>query len=393
MTTKPCPSKGCKNRMDAGASVCRRCFVKARQHKLASREKRLAEGRPTDEDLLRDENTEMRTRLKSLESVVSTYRNQARIEDRIVEDIRQLFEYNPYRPQLDLKATRIPSSAKKATPHEMLLLLSDAHYPERVDPAAAFGVSYGGATCMNRMSYITRKTLRFAELHSSAYPIRKLTVAVNGDMLSGNIHDELEVTNEKPIGEALVEMGSALIDMGSAFAQRFEEVEFVVMPGNHPRLEKKPRMKNAWNNWEYVLGHYVKAAVKDLFTVTVPKDLVYVHQVFNKRIGITHGDGVKSNSFAGIPFYGMKQRRDAIQALLKDLGQPQIDMLCYGHFHQAIFEEGSGCSLVINGSIKGYDEYIIKTKYSGQRPLQLLLTFHERHGLTDINRINLGHIQ
>jgi hypothetical protein len=42
---------------------------------------------------------------------------------------------------------------------------------------------------------------------------------------------------------------------------------------------------------------------------------------------------------------------------------------------------------------KGYDEYILKTKYSGQKPIQALLTFHPRHGLTDLSRINLGHIQ
>jgi hypothetical protein len=49
--------------------------------------------------------------------------------------------------------------------------------------------------------------------------------------------------------------------------------------------------------------------------------------------------------------------------------------------------------LLINGSIKGYDEYILKTKYSGQTPIQAPLTFHPRHGLTDLSRINLGHIQ
>jgi len=152
-------------------------------------------------------------------------------------------------------------------------------------------------------------------------------------------------------------------------------------------------LKNAWNNWEWVMGKFVQALARDTFNVIVPKDLVYRHKVFNQTIGLTHGDGVKAQAFAGIPWYSMKQRRDAMQALLKSLGLEQLDLLIYGHFHQLIYEEGSGCSLLINGSIKGYDEYILKTKYSGQIPIQALLTFHPRHGLTDLSRINLGHIQ
>jgi predicted phosphodiesterase len=214
-------------------------------------------------------------------------------------------------------------------------------------------------------------------------------------MLSGNIHEELEVTNELPIGEAMVKMAYALYDMGKAFAQEVPNVEMIVMPGNHPRLERKPRMKNAWNNWEWVMGMFIQALARDQFNVIVPKDLVYRHKAFKQVIGLTHGDGVKAQAFAGIPWYSMKQRRDAMQALLKSLGLPQLDLLIYGHFHQLIYEEGSGCGLLINGSIKGYDEFILKlkTKYSGQTPIQALLTFHPRHGLTDLSRINLGHVR
>jgi hypothetical protein len=37
---------------------------------------------------------------------------------------------------------------------------------------------------------------------------------------SGHIHEELEVTSELPIGEAMVKMAYALYDMGKAFARR-----------------------------------------------------------------------------------------------------------------------------------------------------------------------------
>lgn len=356
----------------------------------ADREKRLVSGQANPEDLLKEENSELRARTRSLEEVVKTYRSKDRVEDKLVREIMGFIEASPYKPQLRPAPKHV---AGKGTDHEMVAMVSDAHYPEVVDPLAAFGVRYNGDVCMRRLEYLRNKVIRYRDLRATSYPTRKLTVAVNGDMLSGNIHEELEVTNELPIGEALVKMAYALLDMGLAFRESFPEVEFVVMPGNHPRLTKKPRLKDKWNNWEWVLGKFLAGLAADKFHVTVPKDLVYVHPVFNQKIGITHGDGVKSASFAGIPFYGLKQRRDALQGLLKTLQMPQLDMLLYGHFHQLLFEEGAGCGMVINGSIKGGDEYIMSTRYSVQQPVQALLTFNAKHGLTDLSRINLGHIQ
>lgn len=397
--TTTCACGGPKTREAETCGPCRQ--VKQREETEArrkqaldakvERERRLAENAPTAEDTLRIENTEQQTRIRTLEEVVKTYRGKTRVEDALVANLREFIEKNPYRPQL--RAPRALKLTGKAKPHEMMPVVSDAHYPEVVDPAAAYGVTYNGDICLRRLEQIRDTVLRYRDLRATSYPVQKITVAVNGDMLSGSIHEELEVTNENPMSEAMVRMSYALFDFGKALAEEVPNVEMIVMPGNHPRLEKKPRHKDKWNNWEWVMGKFVQALARDAFTVTVPKDLVYRHKVFNKIVGLTHGDGVKAQSFAGIPFYSLKQRRDALNALLRSLGAEQLDLVIYGHFHQLLFEEGQGCGFLINGSIKGYDEYIMNTRYAGQTAIQALLTFHPTHGLTDLSRINLGHIQ
>ena len=123
----------------------------------------------------------------------------------------------------------------------------------------------------------------------------------------------------------------------------------------------------------------------------VPRDLVKIFPVYDKRIGIMHGDGVKSASFAGIPFYGLRSQRERIQALMSQTGQQRIDMLAIGHFHQYVYWGGE-CDIIINGAIKGGDEYSIDTLLAANDPEQVLLEFHPEHGLTSQNRINLGHI-
>lgn len=313
---------------------------------------------------------------------------QAKLEDRFLSMAADYLKTHPGR-SVKLSPARVKKS--HASPHEMVLCLSDAHYPEVVDPQVAMGLTYNGDVCVRRLERIRDVTLRYKQLRESSYPIRKLTVAMLGDMLSGDIHEELEVTNQMPLAEALVKLAYYVHDMCVSFAKEFPAVELVVLPGNHPRQFKKPRFKQKTiTNFEYILGHFIASLSRGAYTVNVPKDLVYVHPVFGYRIGMTHGDGVKSNSFAGIPFYGIKQRQDALQSLLRHLGADGIDYLLMGHFHRGTIMEGTDSTVIINGAVKGGDEYSLGSRLSSNEPMQYLLTFHEKHGLTDASRINLG---
>ena len=98
-------------------------------------------------------------------------------------------------------------------------------------------------------------------------------------------------------------------------------------------------------------------------------------------------------SFAGIPFYGLKSQRDSMQAMLSALGAPRASMLVMGHFHQHVYWKGADCDVLINGAIKGPDEYIMGSRMTANPAEQVLLEFHPEHGLTAQEHITLSHIQ
>lgn len=314
---------------------------------------------------------------------------RAQLEDRLFTEIQSYIKKHPAKPVLRPVAKKAP----KATDHEMVLMLSDTHFPEVVEPEEALGLQYNADICLRRLEYLRDTTIRYKDLRASAYHVQKLTVPVIGDMLSGDIHEELEITNQFPTSEALVRLAHAITDMGRGLAGEFPAVELIFMPGNHPRLKRKPYFKNKWNNWDYVLGHFVAALSGGAFQVQVPKSLLYVQDVFSYKVGMMHGDGVKSASFAGIPWYGLKSRQDAIQSLLRHLDRPNIDYLLMGHYHRLLYWQGTDCDLIINGSVKGGDEFIIGSRHSSSDPVQGLLTLHPKHGLTDLSRINLSGVQ
>ena len=100
-----------------------------------------------------------------------------------------------------------------------MLLLSDAHFSEVVDPRVAMGLVYNEDIAKRRIERVRDVTIRYKQLRESSYPIQKLTVAVLGDMLSGDIHEELEVTNQNPLPVALVTLAYYLHDMATALTK------------------------------------------------------------------------------------------------------------------------------------------------------------------------------
>ena len=94
-----------------------------------------------------------------------------------------------------------------------------------------------------------------------------------------------------------------------------------------------------------------------------------------------HGDGVRS-SMPGVPWGGIMRRVAALRNQYSEAGQP-IDYFHNGHFHTAnAVEQGR---IIVNGSVKGVDEYSLKAFGGGQPPVQVLSTFHPTRGLTDVS--------
>jgi hypothetical protein len=54
------------------------------------------------------------------------------------------------------------------------------------------------------------------------------------------------------------------------------------------------------------------------------------------------------------------------------------DVLCVGHWHQYIHLR----RLIVNGSLKGYDEYAYSGNFGFEPPTQALWITHPRYGIT-----------
>jgi predicted phosphodiesterase len=267
------------------------------------------------------------------------------------------------------------------------LFLSDVHHGERV-----FTNQVNGANAFNMD--ISRKRLE-RTFKRATYLLHQvfqnpnypgIVLPLGGDMVSGNIHEELRETNEAPIFEVVIDLAEILSAGIRLLAEEFGRVFVPCVVGNHGRLDKKPRAKYApSDNYEYILYHMLLKEFRDdeRVTILVSDSLTLHYRVYGTRYLLTHGHQFKGG--AGIagnvtPWsLGDFRLRKQMQSMSSWTKHPvEYDVMIFGHFHSYF----PGRGFLVNGSVKGFDEYAKLSGFAFEPPQQALWLTNPEYGMT-----------
>lgn len=262
-----------------------------------------------------------------------------------------------------------------------VLFLSDFHFDEVVDTAQIGYVNkFNHNIAEDRIKHSFKTTINLLDNYMVNPSYDGIVVALGGDMLAGNIHDELAETNHQSILRSVNDLSDLLIEGFAGLADSFGKVFVPCVVGNHGRLHKKPRHKNkVFDNFEWIVYQNLAKyfADDDRFTFHIPDGPDAQFSVYDKTFLLTHGDQFRGgNAIAGIfspLMLGMTRKQKKHAAI----GKPFDIMMC-GHFHQYIHSN----SLIVNGSLKGYDEYASTNNFSFEEPQQALFIVHPVFGIT-----------
>lgn len=261
-----------------------------------------------------------------------------------------------------------------------VLQLSDVHGAEVVDPEHTMGLAqYNMEIMRRRMGMLFRKTLELVELRRSSLTINNLAVTEVGDMLSGDIHEELSRTNAMNVMMASV-ITAMSVSQGLAYlAPHFKRIDVYCVPGNHPRMTRKPSFKEKYVNWDYMCYQWQAVFCRDLKNVHfhIPVSPFLLANVESTRLLLLHGDSIRM--WMGIPWYGIKRRAAELREMLQG-GKDHYDGMLLGHFHNRGDIDTPTGPIIINGSMKGGDEFSIGSLNTYNRPSQNLLFFHNKNG-------------
>ena len=271
---------------------------------------------------------------------------------------------------------------KNTLPGVPTLFFSDWHFSEIVVPEQVGGAdnAYNIKICKKRARTTVSSAvdLLFNHVVNPKYP--GIVLALGGDMFSGDdLHEEITETNETPILMAVVQMLDVMIWCLDALLDKFNNIFLPCVVGNHGRRTRKPRNKyRVFTNFDWMLyrlleRHYDKDK-RVTFYISDSSDALY--RIYDHRFLLTHGDQFFGGDGVIGPL-GPIIRGDYRKRARNNQIDMEYDTMIMGHWHQLI----QMSKIIVNGSLKGYDEYAYQKNLPFEKPQQALFLTTEK-GIT-----------
>jgi hypothetical protein len=289
--------------------------------------------------------------------------------------------------QRDVVACEIPDWAARAKrtfggAGVPTLFASDFHWGEIVDASQVGGVNEFSMPVAHRrlrtMVEVTIDLLRNHVTSQGGYP--GIVFALGGDMVSGDIHEELQATNEAEIMKCVVDLYGALVWAIQALANEFGRVFLPCVSGNHGRNTHKIRAKGRnFTSFDWLLYVFLAKRFEDDKRIQffIPDGPDALYSIYGHRYLLTHGDQFRGGD-GMIGALGPIIRGDHRKRSRNSQIGMEYDTMLIGHWHQLIQLQ----RLIVNGSLKGYDEYAYSNNFGFEPPRQALWLTHPQHGIT-----------
>lgn len=236
-----------------------------------------------------------------------------------------------------------------------ILDIGDVHYGELVSSRSTGGVAeYSPEIARRRFDYTVDEAIRLGKEHN----IQSIWMIGGGDMISGNIHDDLSRNNEMMTVGQTLECAEMMYGGLEKLCQAFPEVNFVGVSGNHARTERVPYYNHKQTeNLDYMLYKILeyKGVNQPNLKFHTPESFWTIIDVEDRKFLVMHGDTIKQQNSMGLPIYGF-MKEGWKWGNLRDTVGHYDDMMLH-HFHTPTRLNMGNGNLFVNGALKGKDDY------------------------------------
>lgn len=268
-----------------------------------------------------------------------------------------------------------------------IFVVTDWHCEERIDSHTINGLNeFNLDIASQRIKACTSRFLSLLDSVRGFSNIKRVAVAVLGDMITGHLHDDQKESNFLSPTEALMFARDHLHSVIDTVREEadVEAVDVYSCWGNHGRTSPKPRVATgSKQSYEWLLYEWMKKDYESVSNVSWKNTDGYFNlaEIEGKRVRFHHGDSLKYNGGVGgitIP---------VIKAISKWDESPHLraDLDVFGHWHQFLrHPKFVACNCLI-----GYNAYamqVVKAAYS--QPSQTFIVIdRDRPGAVDVREI------
>ena len=292
----------------------------------------------------------------------------------------------PVQPPAWLLAAASPKRSRSV----IGLLLSDVHAGERVDPDEILGLNaFDIEICRRRLRRYFAASCEIGPRWTVDCQNEGALLVLGGDLVSGDIHEELRITNALTAHEQVRFVVEEIAAGIRHLRDTFGRVHVVSVPGNHGRVTVKPTAKlYARASYDTLAASMIAdryAGDKRVtFQIGASRDAVV--PVLGHTVFINHGDGMGTGGGQGFigPLAPIVRGTKKVEAQQARAGR-RPDLILHGHYHTS----ANPGNVLSNGSVPGYTEYGNGLRASLEPPMQWLFLLHERWKLRERVEIQL----
>lgn len=325
-----------------------------------------------------DDVQSLKAKVHRLEAALKVHDKQSE-QGRIIKDVigtmaRKVEELEP--------PTWIVNVRDKASsPGVPTLFISDVHGGEVVYGSQINNVNeYNVAIMRERFKVLVSSAIHLLRIISPKMDYPGIVLPLGGDMISGNIHDELTATNELNSMPAVLELFGILVWVITVLVGTFGRVFLPCVPGNHGRDTAKIWNKDRhhtsfdWLLYRFLAKHFEN---DKRITFFIPDGPDAYYKVYDHAYLLTHGDQFRGGD-GMIGCLGPILRGDHKKRSRNAQVDLEYDTMIMGHWHQYIHHG----RVIVNGSLKGYDEYAYAGNFGFEQPQQALWLTHPKYSIT-----------
>lgn len=320
----------------------------------------------------------LKSRVKRLEAELKRA-GETQLEHSFIKE--KILEIEKHVTDADAPGWVLTPEKKSDIPGVPHLLLSDLHFGEVVDPSQVGGVNkYNLKIAKERILTVAERTVKLLSIISPQLQYPGMVIGLGGDLVNGNLREEMTATNDENIMPVLIELFETLGSMIETFAEKFGKLFIPCVAGNHGRSTIKTWSSDRHaTSFEWLLYNLLakRFASDPRIQFLIPNGVDANYRIYNHRFCLSHGDAFRGGDGV-IGVLGPVVRGDYKKRSRNSQINQSYDTLLIGHFHQYVHLT----KLIINGSLVGYNEYAYINNFPYEEPAQALFLTHPKHGIT-----------
>lgn len=244
--------------------------------------------------------------------------------------------------------------------NDILVILSDFHIGQAFH--SIWG-EYNSDIAKKRLNQLLNEIIAIRKLHNS----EKCYVSLQGDMLSGNIHKTIQVTNRENVIDQIKIASELISSFCYELTKHFSVVFMSSVSGNHSRMDRKDEALH-------------DERLDDIITWGIELSLKHIENfhVLNRKLdnGISDMD-IRGKTYIAVHGDFDGYNKTGVSNLCMHLGFIPY-AITYGHLHTCAVDETNGVKMIRGGSLAGSgDDYTIEKRLSG-KPSQMVCVCNKK---------------